>query len=858
MKLLKDYTAPDFSIEKIHLHIELNEQDTLVRSELVIKRNNAMDRLVLEGEEQTLVSIILNDKPLSSSDYEVTDKQLIIFSVPGVARLTIASIIQPQNNTALSGLYRSKGIFCTQCEAQGFRRITYYLDRPDVMSFFTTTIIADKKRYPVLLSNGNKIDSGDWDDTRHWVTWQDPFKKPAYLFALVAGDLEYIQDHYMTRSNRRVELIIYVEPQYSKEHCEFAMDALKKAMHWDEQKYDLEYDLDIYMIVAVSDFNMGAMENKGLNIFNAKYVLADQKIATDVDFQGVLRVIGHEYFHNWTGNRVTLRDWFQLSLKEGLTVFREQQFFEDHNSVVVSRIQEVRLLRTRQFAEDSGPLAHPIRPESYIEIDNFYTATVYEKGSEVIRMIHTLLGEEKFKKGLALYFKRHDGQAVTTDDFVSAFSDAHGIDLTQFKRWYTQAGTPQVNVTSHYDPKTQVFSLICEQYGEPTSDGSPKEPWVIPVAFQLMTQNGEPINLDKNVDKTILVLDKSSQIFSFDNIKSEPVPSLLRHFSAPVKLAYPYSDEQLAILIAHDTDLFNRWNACVELFTRCVDKLESVEVLIKALSHLLSEALSGDLHDKAFLAEMLNFPSFAYLVEQKNSQEKIDIRSLLQARDQVVTRIVDELYDLLLGNYNQSSEETPDARALRNMCLYLLSCSHNTDIQELVEKSAAMQYEKAQNMTEKMGALEAIKNEPGPLRERLLSSFYDEYQSYPLVVTKWFGLHARSKIPSAIENIKALMKHPAFNILTPNHVYALINEFQRGNPDYFHEESKGYDFIADCVIELDPKNSNVAAHLVESLLLWKRLTQPQSQWMHSALEKIKSQPVLSNAVLEVVNKALYA
>ncbi len=860
MKLLKDYKAPDFLIEQVDLHIELKEQDTQVCSKLVIKRNNNQIKdLYLQGENQTLVSILLNERRLDSNEYERNDKQLIIFSLPDACVVTITTIIQPQNNTALSGLYRSNEMFCTQCEAQGFRSITYYLDRPDVMAIFTTTIVADETRYPVLLSNGNKIAHGKADNNRHWVTWHDPFKKPAYLFALVAGRLNYIQDHYITQSNRHVDLFIYFEPEYDKQDCIFAIDALKKAMCWDEKTYGLEYDLDIYMIVAVNDFNMGAMENKGLNIFNAKYVLADKKTATDTDFQGVLLVIGHEYFHNWTGNRVTLRDWFQLSLKEGLTVFREQQFVAAYSSAIVSRIQDVRTLRTCQFAEDSGPLAHPVRPESYCEIDNFYTSTVYNKGSEVIRMMHTILGQEKFKKGLDLYFKRYDGHAVTTDDFVLALSEANDIDLTQFKRWYYQAGTPQVKVMSEYDESKKLFKLTCEQTCAPTSDGSSKEPMVIPIAINLMTQTGERLYLYHDKENAVLIFDAASQTFVFDQISSKPIPSLFDHFSAPVKVEYDYLDSELAILIAHDSDLFNRWDACVHLFTKLIKQKGSPDVLIQALSYLLSEVLTGGLEDKAFLAELLDFPSVAYLMEQYESTEihKINITQLLEARSNLINEIVSKIHISLKNVYQASNQDAQDARALKNRCLQLLSQSHDVAIQAHAMSLAVKQYYDAQNMTDKIGALEIIKNYPDKQREAILLDFYTQYHSYPLVVNKWFSLQARSKLPNILENIQKLMQDPVFNILTPNHVYALIGDFASRNPDVFHEGSKSYDFLADCVIELDLKNPTVAAHLINNLMGWKRLSEPHSSFMKKALEKIKLQPKLSSNVSEIVLKVLY-
>lgn len=857
IKLLQAYSAPDFEIEHVHLRIELQEKDTQVHSELVIKRNKEETvPLILQGENQVLTSIAIDNRVLEAAEYEVDAKHLTIFNVPQSCVLKMTSVIQPQDNTELRGLYRSGNLFCTQCEAEGFRRITYYLDRPDVMSLFTTTLVACPKLYPVLLSNGNKIESGTLEDGRHWVKWHDPFKKPAYLFAVVAGDMVCLSDKYTTLSNRTIDLLIYVSPDHDKQHCEFAMDALKKSMYWDEQTYGLEYDLESYMIVAVNDFNMGAMENKGLNIFNAQYVLADKKIATDTDFEGVLQVIGHEYFHNWTGNRVTLRDWFQLSLKEGLTVFREQQFFETYcSSPVVSRIQDVRLLRTRQFAEDSGPLAHPVRPESYMEIDNFYTSTVYNKGAEVIRMLNTLLGDKGFKEGFALYFERHDGQAVTIEDFLAAFSAANDCSLSQFKRWYTQAGTPQVNISSSYNAQTQTLTLNCTQQCEATADGSKKEPWIIPIAFELVFENKKESSFAKT-DKTVLVLDKAHQSFEFEAIAPNAVPALLGHFSAPIKLIYPYSDKELAILIKYASDFFNRWDACVQLFVRCIKNSASIEILKQALETVLSDVLAGTLSDKAFVAELLTFPSFSYLVEELDASEAIEIQALLEARRSLICEIVSKISPFLIEIYQSCAEDNSNARALKNRALYLLSYSSEAPTQALALQLALTQYHQALNMTDKMGALEVIKNDLSEQRGKILSDFYERYQSYPLVINKWLSLQARSKIPGVLNQVRDLMQHPAFNILTPNQVYALIGGFARANPEYFHEGAKGYEFLADCIIAIDLKNSSVASHLTNELLLWKRLAPPHRHNMKEALEKIRAQPVLSTALLEIVGKAL--
>ncbi len=871
---LKDYQRPDFLVESVDLHFELMEDKALVHSILRVSRNTHLEKhqrpLVLNGESLKLISLQVDDIRLNAKQYEQTPSTLTITEVPDNFTLEVVTEVAPQKNTALSGLYRSGSLFCTQCEAEGFRRITYYLDRPDVMATFTTTIVADKTRYPVLLSNGNKIDKGDMTDNRHFVKWQDPFKKPSYLFALVAGDLTQIKDSFTTESGRKVALEIFVEPQ-NKDKCQYALEALKKSMKWDEQAYGREYDLDVYMIVAVNDFNMGAMENKGLNIFNSKYVLASEETATDVDFQNVEAVIGHEYFHNWTGNRITCRDWFQLSLKEGLTVFREQQFSASTGSPTVKRITDARIIRTRQFAEDAGPMAHPVRPESYIEINNFYTSTVYNKGSEVIRMQYTLLGKAGFRKGMDLYFERHDGQAVTIEDFVAALSDANNIDLTQFRRWYNQAGTPQVTVKEAFDPKSKQFKLTLSQKCPLTPDQKEKMPFVIPIKIALYDDEGGKISLEsKNpIHQTeeghFLILDKETQEFVFENVPIKPVPSLLGNFSAPVKLSYPYTESELVLLMTSDEDLFNRWDASQRIGTHAIKSLmkdyqqnktlSAPATIIKAYSKLLKQKIS----EPALLAQLLAIPSFSYVAEEFST---IEVDSLIAARKALVEGFSESLEDELARLYQDAAQADDGSlssasmgqRALKNTCLYFL-VKAGAKWLNLAEE----QYKNARNMTDKIGALGAINHSTSPMRQKLFDDFYNTFKNDPLVVNKWLSLQAAADLPNVLSNIQALLTHEGFDINNPNKVYALINTFGMANPERFHDESgKGYQFLADRVIELNQRNPQVAARLLEGLTQWKRLDEKHGELMKKALMKIESSGNLSEDVYEIVTKSLSA
>lgn len=861
---LKDYRAPDYKIEAVDLRIDLYEGKAIVNSTLqccrLITQGRHQRPLILKGEKLKLLSILLDKKPISVENMILSSHELKLENLPDFFRLDIITEIYPQKNTELSGLYRSRGLFCTQCEAQGFRRITYYLDRPDVMAPFTTTISADKTHYPVLLSNGNKVDQGILSDNRHWVKWEDPFKKPSYLFALVAGKLIKISDQYTTRSGRKVALEIFVEPG-DQHKCQQALASLKRAMQWDEEHYGREYDLDVYMIVAVSDFNMGAMENKGLNIFNTKYVLVDQETATDNDFQDVERVIGHEYFHNWTGNRVTCRDWFQLSLKEGLTVFREQSFSESMGSSVVKRISDVKEMKTRQFAEDAGPMAHPVRPDSYIEINNFYTATVYNKGAEVIRMLHTLLGKVQFRKGMDCYFERHDGQAVTIEDFITAFEDANQIDLKQFYRWYQQAGTPEVHAIGEYLPKTHQFILTLKQ-------NSP--PFLMPVKIALYNQEGQsfPLKANKSIRKTeageFIVLEQPEEQFIFDDITAMPVPSLFGHFSAPVKWNYPYTTENLILLMKHDNDLFNRWDSAQRLSLQIIyDLMEAhrtkktfiiPENYFMAFEYLLDR----NIEDPALYAKLLSLPSFNYIAQ---TQPVIEVEAILNARKILLKEFTQTLKSALEKTYHFANEkddhslssESMGYRLLKNICLQQLVSQGATESIEL----ACRQYEKSKNMTDTIGSLTALNATDSPKREALFEDFYQRWKKDPLVVNKWLALHAVCEQSNTLDTLRALLHHEAFEIANPNKVYALINTFGASNSTIFHEkEGKGYDFVAQCVIELNMRNPQVASRVLEKLTSWRRLDEQHGQLMKNSLLKIQQAGNLSEDVYEILSKSL--
>ncbi|MDF3931533.1 aminopeptidase N [Pseudomonas citronellolis] len=874
---LKDYQAPEYLIDETTLTFELYEDHTLVHAQLVMRRNpergEGLPPLVLDGQQLELLSVSLDDRALEAGDYQLDENHLTL--QPTAKQFTVDSSVRihPETNTALEGLYKSGKMFCTQCEAEGFRKITYYLDRPDVMSSFTTTVSAEQHKYPVLLSNGNPIASGAEEGGRHWATWQDPFKKPAYLFALVAGDLWAVEDSFTTMSEREVALRIYVEPE-NIDKCQHAMDSLKKSMRWDEKVYGREYDLDIFMIVAVNDFNMGAMENKGLNIFNSSCVLAKAETATDAAHQRVEGVVAHEYFHNWSGNRVTCRDWFQLSLKEGFTVFRDSEFSADMNSRTVKRVEDVAFLRTNQFAEDAGPMAHPVRPDSFIEISNFYTLTVYEKGSEVVRMIHTLLGADGFRKGTDLYFERHDGQAVTCDDFVKAMEDANGVDLTQFKRWYSQSGTPRLAVQESYDAAAQSYTLTFRQSCPPTPGQQDKQPFVIPVEMGLLDGLGNPLPLRLQGEDTahgsnrVLQVNAAEQSFTFVGLAEKPLPSLLRGLSAPVKLSFPYGRDQLMFLMQHDEDGFNRWDAGQQLSVQVLQELVGQHqrgealVLDERLITAFGTLLQDNALDQAMVAEMLSLPSEAYLTELS---EVADVDAIHAAREFARKRIAQALREPLWKRYQanrEASRKTPYVaeaehiarRSLQNIALSYLMLEGGDE----VLAACLEQYEACDNMTERLTALAVLVNSPyADEKAKGLEMFADYFKDDPLVMDQWFSVQAGCTQPGGLERVQALMGHPAFTLKNPNKIRALIGAFANQNLVNFHRaDGAGYRFLADQVITLNALNPQIASRLLVPLTRWRKYAPARQALMRAELERILSAGELSSDVYEVVSKSL--
>nr|WP_101057921.1 aminopeptidase N [Neisseria meningitidis] len=859
---LKDYQTPAYHILKTDLHFDINEPQTVVKSRLTVEPQRVGEPLVLDGSAK-LLSVKING---AAADYVLEGETLTIAGVPS-ERFTVEveTEILPAENKSLMGLYASGGNLFTQCEPEGFRKITFYIDRPDVMSKFTTTIVADKKRYPVLLSNGNKIDGGEFSDGRHWVKWEDPFSKPSYLFALVAGDLAVTEDYFTTMSGRNVKIEFYTT-EADKPKVGFAVESLKNAMKWDETRFGLEYDLDIFMVVAVGDFNMGAMENKGLNIFNTKFVLADSRTATDTDFEGIESVVGHEYFHNWTGNRVTCRDWFQLSLKEGLTVFRDQEFSGDRASRAVRRIENIRLLRQHQFPEDAGPTAHPVRPASYEEMNNFYTMTVYEKGAEVVRMYHTLLGEEGFQKGMKLYFQRHDGQAVTCDDFRAAMADTNGINLDQFALWYSQAGTPVLEAEGRL--KNNIFELTVKQTVPPTPDMTDKQPMMIPVKVGLLNRNGEAVAFDyqgKRATEAVLLLTEAEQTFLLEGVTEAVVPSLLRGFSAPVHLNYPYSDDDLLLLLAHDSDAFTRWEAAQTLYRRAVAanlatlsdgvELPKHEKLLAAVEKVISD----DLLDNAFKALLLGVPSEAELWD---GAENIDPLRYHQAREALLDTLAvhflpkwHELNRQAAKQENQSYEYSPEAagwRTLRNVCRAFVLRADPAHIETVAEKYGEM----AQNMTHEWGILSAVNGNESDTRNRLLAQFADKFSDDALVMDKYFALVGSSRRSDTLQQVRTALQHPKFSLENPNKARSLIGSFSRNVPHFHAEDGSGYRFIADKVIEIDRFNPQVAARLVQAFNLCNKLEPHRKNLVKQALQRIRAQEGLSKDVGEIVGKIL--
>jgi len=866
----RDYSPYPWKLDQVRLRFEIGDESTRVLSELRCRKNTdvlpARD-IELDGLGMELVSIEVDGRKLEASQYSRSADSLIIHDAPESCTLNIEVLIDPQKNTALEGLYPSGDFLLTQCEAEGFRKITYFPDRPDVMSCYEVTLVADRKRFPVLLSNGNAVEAGELNDGRHWVRWNDPFAKPSYLFALVAGDLACVEDHFTTRSGREVTLRVYVEHQ-NADRCDHAMESLIRAMKWDEERFDLEYDLDVYNIVATDDFNMGAMENKSLNIFNSKYVLARPDTATDSDYQGIEGVIGHEYFHNWTGNRVTCRDWFQLTLKEGLTVFRDQEFSSDMQSRAVKRIRDVRHLRSRQFPEDAGPMSHPIRPDKYIEINNFYTMTVYQKGAEIVRMYHTLLGEQGFQKGMKLYFERHDGAAVSCDDFLAAMADANGGGLEKFGRWYGQSGTPEVAASGEYDLQRKSFTLRLSQRTPAMHEQSDKQALVIPVAVGLLSQDGDELPLQLSGGESpagtshLLVLDSEQQSFVFEGISEKPVPSLLRGFSAPVKLDYPFSAADLAVLMAHDSDAFVRWEAAQllsqrEILGNCERKASGSDMLLNPWLVDAFRALLADTEsDPALVAEAMTLPGEDYLAEQ---MAVVDVDGIYTARKFIKSGLANTLMDEFMTRYDSMSDKGPYSktpacmarRSLQNVCLsFLMETTEG-------ESLAKAQLASSDNMTDTLAALTGLVWAGAPGAIDALQAFEDRWHDDALVMDKWFSIQAAQPGDRTVERVRGLLGHPAFSIRNPNKVRSVLGVFSMMNPTGFHTAGgSGYRLHADQVIALDALNPMVAARMAGAFNQWTRYDANRQALMESELKRIAAVEGLSPDVAEIINNSL--
>jgi aminopeptidase N len=861
-KHLKDYQPPDFGISRTHLEFHLDAGQTRILSRLQMHRMTSDEgaELVLDGIELNLLELRLDGRLLQANEYQLDAETLTIMNLPANFEISCMVEIDPASNTRLEGLYQSNGNFCTQCEAEGFRYITYYLDRPDVMSVFTTEIHAEKATCPLLLSNGNREDSGFTGD-RHWVRWNDPYPKPSYLFALVAGDLACIEDQFTTRSGRRVQLQIFTE-HHNSDKCGHALLSLQKAMRWDEEVYGLEYDLDLYMIVAVDDFNMGAMENKGLNVFNTKYVLANAKTATDNDYLGVEGVIAHEYFHNWTGNRVTCRDWFQLSLKEGLTVFRDQEFSADMFSRAIQRINDVRILRNHQFSEDAGPMAHPVRPASYQEINNFYTATVYNKGAEVVRMMHCLLGADNFRKGMDLYFERHDGQAVTTDDFRMAMQDASGIDLTRFQRWYEQAGTPRIDIRREYDADSRVLTLVVSQHAG-TTRGELNRAFHMPMRIALFDPEGQPLALDSsgNLEHIVDIREPQSKL-SFNNMPAQVMISAFRGFSAPVILTTDQSDAELARLMVCDSDAFNRWEAGQQLATRTMLAMleaqsEQWSGIAQPLVAAFADILAREPLDMALAAEMLVLPGEKYIGEML---ERVDVHRVRAVREALKLELASTNETQLLAHYRACIESgayqlNPEAmarRRLKNICLgYLLHLQR-----EAYYELCAEQFEHADNMTDQIACLQIVVHCRHPLRDRILAQFYQQWKDNALVIDKWFSVLGSNQGEDALEQIKPLFDHPAYSLTNPNRARSLLGAMMANSGAFHQSDGSGYALAAQKLLQLDAINPQVAARLANPLVHWRRLVVEQEALMKSQVEAMLSSGKMSNDLNELLTTSL--
>ncbi|MBY5991578.1 aminopeptidase N [Ferrimonas balearica] len=860
-KYRKDYRAPDFTITDLSLVFQLDPHHTRVTAtSQVVRQNSEASELVLDGEALTLVSVSLDGQTLAPGDYREAEGQLVVTLTRDSAELVIETEIDPANNTTLEGLYQSGGAFCTQCEAEGFRRITYYLDRPDVLARYRTRVEADQAQYPYLLSNGNKVDAGTLEGGRHFATWEDPYPKPSYLFALVAGDFDLLEDCFTTASGRDVALQLFVD-RGNLHRGHHAMASLKHAMTWDEQRFGLEYDLDIYMVVAVDFFNMGAMENKGLNIFNSKAVLADPQTATDAEYHRIESIIGHEYFHNWTGNRVTCRDWFQLSLKEGLTVFRDQEFSSEMGSRAVNRIQAVKVVRNQQFAEDAGPMAHPIRPDKVIEMNNFYTVTVYDKGAEVIRMMHTLLGEAGFRKGMDLYFERHDGQAVTCDDFVQAMEDASGNDLSLFRRWYSQSGTPVLVAEDHYDAERRQYHLTLSQRTPATADQADKAPLHIPVAIELLNAEGQPVPLlvEGAAHSPLLELKSESQSWVFDEVDGPVVPSLLQEFSAPVRLEYHYDAASLARILAHAGNDFARWDAAQSLLTQEIFALvngDQYRVSDTAMDALRAVLLAQG-QDPALVAELLTLPSESTLAQSRPGH---DVEAIHQCRRQAATELglalEDELMAVCLANTDPRYANDGAAvgrRSLKNACLSLLAMAGRVQAQEWVAK----QFDNADNMTDTLAALNAANQGQLPIASSLMARFETQWRDQPLVMDKWFSQVGMTPSGDVLTQVEAAMAHPAFDIANPNRVRALVSAFAEGNPNGFHAaDGSGYRFLTDLLIKLNGINPQCAARIMTPLMQWQTQDEDRQTMMLAELKRLAALDGLSRDLYEKVSKSL--
>ncbi len=860
--LLADYRKPPFLVDTVDLVFELQETATIVRARMAVRRNDDSREMFLNGEALTLLSIARDGVALTVGQYRLEPLGMVVTDMPDACVLDIAVRIDPKGNTELSGLYLSNGSYFTQCEAEGFRRIVYFPDRPDVMARFTSTIVADKAAVPVMLSNGNPAGIDDLGDGRHRVVWTDPHPKPCYLFALVAGDLVALKDNFVTKSGRSVDLGVYVR-RGDEDRCDHAMHALKASMTWDEDVFGLEYDLDVFNIAAVSDFNMGAMENKGLNVFNTKYVLARPDTATDFDYQGIESVIAHEYFHNWTGNRVTCRDWFQLSLKEGLTVYRDQEFSADRGSRAVKRIGDVRGLRAAQFREDGGPLAHPVQPASYVAIDNFYTATVYNKGAEVIRMMATVIGKAAFRKGMDLYFARHDNQAVTIDDFVAAMQDASGVDLRRFSAWYHQAGTPEIAVSDSYDPATRRYSLTVTQRTPPTPGQPDKQPLTIPIAMGLLDGNGQELatRLTHEAEATqgtrVLLATEAENRFVFEDVASPPIPSLLRGFSAPVKLA-GVSRARLRFLAAHDTDPFARWEAgqqyATDLLLDMVAAIQRGETPIVEpdLVQAMEASLNGD--DPAYVAETLSLPGEAFLADRMAVADPDAIHAARNLARQAIAAGLRDKFTALYSDLTDTGPYTTDGaavgrRSLRNACLAYLSAFDDPAL-------AKAQFDAGGNMTDVLAALSVLSAIACPERTAALAAFHAKWQGDALVLDKWFGIQAMSPLPDTMQEVRRLFAHPDFDLRNPNRVRALVSSFAVNQVRFHAADGAGYRFLADTIVRLDPDNPQISARMVAPLGQWRRFDPARQALMKAALGRIVGLPGLSKNTFEMASKSL--